>query len=299
MSASYKKELSKQAEARIAAAMRAPAQNTAPQCVCLLCFITLFFGALLFPSPAAAISDFELIRQLKGAGGGTEESFFAAIAFTEIDRIFSGRFGDASEGTLTGYYIPDRYITKFFFNHSFFWFIMSWNGNPEQFYFIAVNNESLTPFLLLGDPETRGKSEEKLLNVSSNAFFAHELNLENLNTVIRSENISINDNNLKSYVQEVFGILGIDCYGGIYVNWHYVVNSRIGGIEKDVTDSMAGMYEYLLLKGNGMYVSPLDGGAFQIIILSWINRTGEVLEWNFTVNKNGTIEMNDIRDMAM
>lgn len=268
------------------------------RCARLLRLTTIFLAVPLFTSRAEVITMSELIQRLKGVDGGSEQSFFADIAFTEIESIVGRRSVEAPQETLTGYYIPDRYITKFFFNHTFYWFIMSWKENPEQFYFIAVNKESLTPFLLLGDPEGGGSTEKKHLNVSSNTLFSRELNLENLNTVIRSENISINGHNLKAYVQEIFGILGIDCYGGLYVNWDNVINSRISGIEQDKSDSTARMYDIILRKGNEMYVSPLDGGAFHVVILTWINGSGEVSEWDFTINSNGTVTLHDIRDIS-
>jgi hypothetical protein len=204
--------------------------------------------------------------------------------------------------SLIGDYTAYKFASGFFPNHDFYEFYVSRSpGIDEQTDYIAVNRNTLTPYLLMGDPAGWDKKAEKNPRISSDSHYAYELNTENLNAVILNENISIDDENLKAYLKDLFPLIGVPTYQYVYFDRTSLSSYGLPDsepYENNVAITPGEIEQFFLDHGNSMYVSPLDNGAFHIIVLNWLYTTGGIVEWDFTVNANGTIELHDIRDVA-
>ena len=254
--------------------------------------MALFSAALLFPLPVAALSYLGPIYEVAGS-----------CAIAEVERIYRGALGIASPGeSLIGDYTAFKLSSGFFPNHDFYEFYVSRSpGIDEQTDYIAVNRKTLTPYLLMGDLSGWDKKAEKNPNISSNTRYAYELNIGNLNAVILNENISINDVNLKAYLRDLFPLIGVPTYQYVYfdrTSLHSCGLPDTKPCENNVVIAPGDIERLFLDHGHSMYVAPLHNGSFHIIVLNWLYTTGEIVEWNFTVNANGTIELHDIRDIA-
>lgn len=258
----------------------------------------LLCAVLLFPLRAAALSYLGPIYEVVGV----DASGNCAIA--EVERIYRGALGIASPGELLiGDYTAYKFSSGFFPNHDFYEFYVSRSPKiDEQTDYIAVNRKTLTPYLLMGDPTGWDKKAEKNPNISSNSHYAYELNIENLNAVILNENISIDDEKLKAYLKDLFPLIGAPTYQYVYfdrTSLHSCGLPDTKTCENDVVIAPGEVEQFFLDRGNSMYVVPLDNGAFHIIVLNWLYTTGDIVEWDFTLNANGTIELHDIRDVAL
>lgn len=204
--------------------------------------------------------------------------------------------------------IPLGY-TAFFNKHCIYRLdLTDWADNKRYDYLAAVNletGEGTVYYIRLLDHI----QSKKLLDVSSYMRMSYELNIDNLNKFIESDDIEINDLNLRAYVKYAIvellffreiGYVIFDrnstlCQPNPYLKEEYDPNSLYGSAMIGLRELRAYMAPYCL--GSGMSVYKLDGGAYAVHLVTWSEIMGYISEWDFTIARNGTIHIYEIKDI--
>jgi hypothetical protein len=186
--------------------------------------------------------------------------------------------------------------------------LKDWADNKMYEYLAAVNLETGEGTVYYVGPLDRIRSK-KLLDVSSNMLMSYELNIDNLNKIIENDDIEINDLNLRAYVKYAIvdllffhelGYVIFDrnstlCQPNPYLNEEYHPDSLYGLHMLGLIELRAYMAPYCL--GSGMSVYKLDGGAYAVHLVTWSEIMGYISEWDFTIARDGTIHIYEIRDI--
>ena len=198
---------------------------------------------------------------------------------------------------------------SFFDRHCFYGISLTdWADNKTYDYLTAVNvetGEGTVYYVISLDR----KYSRKILDVSSNMLTAYELHIDDLNKIIVSDNIEINDDNLRAYIKYAVhellflngrGLAIFDknsslCQPNPYLKEEYDPNSLYGSAMIGLRELRAYMAPYCL--GSGMSVYKLDGGAYAVHLVTWSEIMGYISEWDFTITRNGTIHIYEIRDI--
>ena len=185
--------------------------------------------------------------------------------------------------------------------HLFFNFRINQTLLNNDIAVIAVRKNTYETMVLSAALPDRIENLKKTMNVFSQTVSAFELRPLNLNAVIENEDIDINDENIHSYIEELFYIIPLNSMRGFaYTGEDCLDDSHrmirvvpvTGGREKT-------LYEYMLRSGDGPDIQKQEDGAYQVRLLTWTQKDSLVSEWDFTIDARGRITFHNIRDVAV
>lgn len=207
--------------------------------------------------------------------------------------------------------IPSPFGSSYFFNnHCFYWVtLVDWEDDKNYDYLTAVNLETGQGIVYYVGHFDRTYTKKRL-RASSNILTAYELDIDALNRAIESDNIVIDDLNLRAYVKyvidelmffyargfEIFDRNSFFCRPDPHLNEEVDPNTFSGQDTIERRELRACLAPYCL--GSGMTVYKLDGGAYAVRLITWAEVMGYISEWDFTVERNGTVHIHEIRDIA-